>query len=447
MKARKLIVLVVIAAMASLGIIPTSLAAHSAFAPIPQTTTIPMLPGAATQPIKVARGYQEYPQVACNVATYTDFDDEMGTESIKYFDFATNTEHVVPGIGLDFQADTDGRRIAFTRIDVSGTEPVNRIAIFDIASQTTIDIPVQGMDPSIGGNLIAFGHGRFEGPTSQIYVHDLNTGALTQLTNDALLNRDPEVSSDGSVVVWQKCQLDGKGCDIYSATQTGPGVFTAPRLLTGAGEDWYPHTNGQFVVYTSDKSGENDVYFQRVGGSSEMHLSLPDEQYDPHISGNALVFVSRVPMSTRGNSEIFLYDLSTARLYQATNTGGAAYDADVVAGCSGINRIVYMAVGPYGDWDVHELTFQLRDSINDQLNDLIALVQSFNLHDGTEASLITKLQDAIAAVNASATATACDSLTAFINASQAQSGKKLTADQVKQLVDAAAQIKSDLGCQ
>ena len=70
-----------------------------------------------------------------------------------------------------------------------------------------------------------------------------------------------------------------------------------------------------------------------------------------------------------------------------------------------------------------------------------------NLHDGTENSLISKLQDALTAVNASDTATACDSLTAFINASQAQSGKKLTAAQVKQLVDSATVIKSDLGCQ
>ena len=448
MKARRLIFLLVIAAVASLSLISTSLAARSNFTLIPQATTIPMLPGTTTQPIKVARGYQEYPHVACNLAAYTDFDDEWGTESIKYFDFATNTEHVVPGIGLDFQAATDGRRIAFTRIDVSGTEPVNRIAIYDIASQSTTVIPEQGIDPAIGGNLIAFVHGSWGGPAAaEIYVHDLNTGTVTQLTNDALLNRDPEVSPDGSVIVWQKCQPDGKSCDIYSATQTGPGVFTTPRLLTGAGEDWYPHTNGQFVVYTSDKNGGNDVYFQRVGGSTEMHLSIPDEQYDPHISGNAIVFASRVPTSTYGNSEIFLYDLNTARLYQATNSGGAAYDADVVVGCDGISRIAYMAVGPYGDWDIHQLTFQLNDSITDQLNDLIALVQSFNLHDGTEASLITKLQEALAAVNASNTATACDSLTAFINASQAQSGKKLTANQVQQVVDAAAQIKSDLGCQ
>jgi hypothetical protein len=103
--------------------------------------------------------------------------------------------------------------------------------------------------------------------------------------------------------------------------------------------------------------------------------------------------------------------------------------------------------GPFGDWDVHAFNFQLSDSITDQLNDLIALVESFNLHDGTETSLISKLQDALAAVNASDAATACDSLTAFINASQAQSGKKLTPDQVKQLVDSATQLKTDLGCQ
>ena len=74
-------------------------------------------------------------------------------------------------------------------------------------------------------------------------------------------------------------------------------------------------------------------------------------------------------------------------------------------------------------------------------------MRSFNLHDGTEASLISKLQDALAAVNAGNTPIACASLTAFINASQAQSGKKLTAAQTKQLTDAATQVKSDLGCQ
>jgi hypothetical protein len=176
-----------------------------------------------------------------------------------------------------------------------------------------------------------------------------------------------------------------------------------------------------------------------------MHLSLPGDQRDVRISGNLLVFESQV---ADGSYDIFVYDLSSARLYQVTNTPDRGETlSDVVTGCNGINRIVYAVPGTFGDFDVYSFTFQLNDSDADQLNDLIALVRSFNLHDGTEASLITKLQDALAAVNNSNTAIACDSLTAFINASQAQSGKKLTAAQAQQLVQSATQVKSDLGCQ
>ncbi len=114
---------------------------------------------------------------------------------------------------------------------------------------------------------------------------------------------------------------------------------------------------------------------------------------------------------------------------------------------SGPTNCAHAVPGLFGDFDVYGFNFQLNDSIPDELNDLSALVGSFNLHDGTETSLISKLQDALTAVNSSNTATACDSLTAFINASQAQSGKKLTAAQVRQLVDSAAQVKTDRGCQ
>ena len=446
MKTGRLIVPVVIAAVASLGVTSTQLAARNNLATTPQAMTTPMLAG-TTQPIDVTRGYQVNGHVVCNLVSYTDENDQEGTSSIRYFDLATSTEHVVPGDGLDRLADTDGGRIAFTRLEVS--VPGNgedHVVVYDIASQSMTEIPEQSTDPSIGGNLIAFQHGRYEGPSGQIKVYDLNTGTVTALTNDTLLNRNPEMSPDGSVVVWEKCQGDGKSCDIYSATQTGSGTFSAPRLLTGAGEDRNPHTNGQFVVYTSDKSDENDIYFQRVGGSTEMQVSMAGGQYDPHISGNLIVFLSHD--SVNGPYDVFLYDLSTARIYRITNAPGYISGvADVVAGCNGVDRIVYMKAGGFGDWDLYGFTFQLNDSVSDQLNDLIALVRTFNLHDGTENSLITKLQDALAAVNASNMATACDSLTAFINAGQAQSGKKLTANQVSQLINSATQIKNDLDCQ
>jgi hypothetical protein len=434
MRAKRLIVLIVIAALASLSTTSSPLAAPGNFTPLTQIT---MLPGTAQQ-ISTAGGNQTNPHVQCNIASYTN-DDLEGSSTIRYLDYATNTEHVLPGNSLDRLSDTNGQQIVFTELSGTG----DRISLYDLASQTTTVVPgVHNFDPAIGGNLVAFVQG-IDPSTFQIGVYDRNTGIVTQITNDTLSNRDPAVSPDGKFVVWQKCQANGSGCDIYSATQTGPGAFTT-RLLTGAGEDTAPDTNGQLVVYLSDKSGDNDIYMQRVDGSSEMHLALPGDQRDLRISGNLLVFESQ----TGTSYDVFLYDLTTARLYQATNTPDASETlSDVVTGCNGVNRIVYAVPGPFGDFDVWGFNFQLKDSTTDQLNDLIALVQSFNLHDGTETSLISKVQDALAAVNASDTATACASLTAFINASQAQSGKKLTAAQVGQLISAASQIKTDLGCQ
>lgn len=439
MRVHTLLAFLLAAALTGISAMPQPVAAGNNLN-LPAQATTPLLSG-TTQPVKVAFGDQTNPHVACNIASYTD-DDFFGTSLIKYFDFATNTEHVIPGNGIDRLSATDGNQIVFTQLDAEG----DHVVLYDIASQTSTQIPgVGNSSPAIGGNLVAFVHSdSTNASTFEISVYDETNGTTTQLTNDTMLDHGPAVSPDGNVVVWKKCQSnDGRGCDIYSATRTGPGAFTT-RLVGGAGEDQYADTNGELVAYISDKSGENDIYLQRVGGSTEMHLSIPGDQRDLRMSGNLLVFESQ---TADRSYDVFLYDLSSARLYQVTNTPGVDETlSDVVAGCNGLNRIVYAIAGGFGDFDIYSFTFQLNHSVEDQLNDLIALVQSFNLHDGTEASLITKLQDALAAVNGSNTPTACDSLTAFINASQAQSGKKLTADQVNQLVAAATQIKLDLGC-
>lgn len=440
MKARNLIVLFIVAALASISATPSQLAYNNPGLLPQTTTTIPMLPG-TLQPINAAYGNQTNPHVACSLATYTE-DDLEGASVIKYLDFATNTEHVISGNGQDRLAATDGQRIAFTEVTATG----DHVLIYDIASQTITAVPGdRNAAPALGGNLVAFMQGNLSIPNNfEIGVYDRNTGSVIQLTNDGLLNRIPAISPDGNVVVWEKCQNNGTGCDIYSATQTGPGAFTT-RLLTGTGQDRHPDTNGQLVVYVSDKSGENDIYLQRVDNSTETHLSIPGDQRDVRISGNLVVFESQ---SSNGSYDVFLYDRSRARLYQVTNTPGRDETlSDVVAGCNGVNRIVYTVPGNFGDFDVYGFNFQLGGSVVDQVDDLIALVRSFNLPDGTETSLLTKLQDALAAISASDTATACDALTAFINASQAQTDKKLTPDQVNQLVSAATQLKSDLGCQ
>ena len=402
---------------------------------VPQTTTVTTLPG-TTQAVKVGPGDQTNPHVDGNMASYTEVDDFSGSSQIYYFDFATNVTQAVPGNGVDLLSDIAGSQIAFTEVDWDG----DHILVYDTVSHSTTIVPGWSRShPSIGGNLIAFEDRSFSS-ASEISVYDLTTGTVSRLTNDSLLDQVPAVSPTGDAVVWEKCQINGTGCDIYSATRTSAGTFQT-QLLTGVGEDRRPHTNGDLVVYVSDKSGENDIYFQRVGGSTEFHLSIPGDQREPTISGDLIAFESGTP----GNYDIFVYDLSTGNIYQVTNTPGFDETLSDISVSNGIGRIVYVVPGG-GAFDLYAFTFQVPSSTANQINDLIALVNSFNLPAGTANSLITKLQNAQAAIDASDTATACNSLTAFINACQAQSGKKLTAAQATQLINSATLIKTHLGC-
>lgn len=439
MKLRTLIFLLILAVLTSTTATLNSHAARSV-EPLAQATTTPMLSG-TTQAIGVAAGDQTNPSVTCNLVSYTN-DDFDGSSTIHYFDFATNTDHVVPGNGIDRLSDTDGQQIVFTQLDGTG----DHIGVYDIASQSTTFIGGSGnSDPAVGGNLIAFRHGEPSSEIGEIFIYDRTTGAVMPLSFNDVPDWSPAVSPDGHVVVWTTCQSGHTGCSISASVLNSAGTIFQGRVVSATGENASPDTNGQLIVYTSERNGENDIYYQTVAGSTEMHLALPGDQRDVRISGNLLVFESQ---TADRSYDVFVYDLSTARLYQVTNTPGVSETlSDIATGCNGVNRIVYSVPGTFGDFDVYAFTFQLNESITDQLNDLTAVVRSFNLQGGTENSLISKLQDALTAVSTSDTATACASLTAFINASQAQSGKKLTADQVKQLVDAATQIKSDLGCQ
>jgi len=198
MKLRILVILLIVAALTSMTATPNPLAASNSIEPLAQAATTPMLPG-TTQAIKLAQGNQTNPSVACSVATYTN-DDFEGNSSIHYVDFATNTDHVIPGNGLDRLSDTDGRRIAFTQIEADG----DHIALYDLASQSTTLIPGNfNADPSIGGNLVAFWNATWSTPENwEIKVYEQDTGNVTQLTNDNLRDWLPAVSPDGKVVVW-----------------------------------------------------------------------------------------------------------------------------------------------------------------------------------------------------------------------------------------------------
>ena len=84
-----------------------------------------------------------------------------------------------------------------------------------------------------------------------------------------------------------------------------------------------------------------------------------------------------------------------------------------------------------------------------QVGNLIVIVQSFNLARGISSSLDAKLQNVQGALNAAqsgSAASTCNQLNAFINQTQAQSGKQLTVSQAAQLIATAGGITALIGC-
>jgi hypothetical protein len=387
-------------------------------------------------------GNQSDPHVDCNLVSYT-FDDFQGSSTIHYKDLETGADNIIPGNQVDLLSDISGSRVAYTEVTFFG----DTVRIYDTNSLTTTVVPgLWNSNPSMGADLVAFEDRDSQANwyNSNITTFDVSTGTSTQLTNDSLTNINPEVSPNGNAVIWGKCANDLNHCDVYSAIRTAPGVFTTRALTTGNHEPSYEtSTDGELAVYVSDRTGERDIYYQPLTGGNEVHLSIAGYQRNPTISGGLISF----EQGPYGSADNFLYDTRTGKLYQVT-TGSLDNRLSEISVCGNTGRIVFVNLG-FDAFDAHAFTFQVPavpSATEEQLDDLIALVRSFNLPPGTSNSLIRKLQNAIDAVNASDTATACSSLTAFINECRAQSGKKLTPAQSTQLINSANQIKSALGC-
>jgi Tol biopolymer transport system component len=406
------------------------------------SASVPMLTGTLV-PVNNSQGDQTNPHVDRDRVSYTN-DDFAGHSVIHLFDFSTATDSVIPGNGLDRLSNIGDTHVAFSELTSLG----DHIVLFDTTTQTsTVVSGVKCTNPALGGNLVAFeDRSDTSSRQSEIDVYDISTSTVTQLTNDALFDKNPSLSPNGSAIAWEKCVIDGAGCDIYSAIQTSPGIFATQALTGSTGEDRTPDTNGEIVVYTSNRGGDTDIYYQPIGGGTETQIAIPGDQRDVRISGNLIVFESQT-VGPLFSHDVFVYDISSGSFYQVTNTPIDDERLSDISVWNGTGRIVYAVAGGFGDFDVYAFTFQVPSSVQSDINGLIALVNNFNLPHGIENSLVTKLQDALTALNASDTATACDSLSAFVNQCSAQSGKTLTEQQANQLINSATQIRTGLGCQ
>jgi hypothetical protein len=216
----------------------------------------------------------------------------------------------------------------------------------------------------IGNRTVVWQDYAYPTPSGQpeIAAFNLETQTLARLTNDDVLDRTPAVSADGNVIVWTKC-ASGLACDVWQAVAVpGPGGFETMALTGSEGEESQPDSNGQIVVYASNRVGANgvadrDIYWKPVGGGTEHHLSLPGLDANPSISGSLIAFERQDPTAPTANYDIMLFDLKTQTLYRLTATPQSENLNDISVGADGLVRVVWSL--PENEFDVHSFIFQL----------------------------------------------------------------------------------------
>ncbi len=264
--------------------------------------------------INAGPGDQYDPHVSGDYSAYT------SDLSIRYYRFSTAADAAIPmgSSARDLLSDISGSKVVFSRVIPAVKTAVMVFDINTAAAPIELD-PAPGttrIGSAIGGNTVAYIDFGLHG-NGELVIHDLAGSTSARITNDAAFDGNPSVSPDGSVVTWEHCATSTSNCDIWKAVKTGA-AWTVGTSSDSANPEANPDTNGTLVVYDSVRAGNSDLFWRPVAGGAEVQLQLPSVEANPSIAGNFIAFESRP--SLLATSDIYVYDLSSNRLYQITNT-------------------------------------------------------------------------------------------------------------------------------
>ena len=270
-------------------------------------------PGDATQP-----------SVSGEYVSYTE--DATGADVVHYYNLATGTDASIPGTesANDSLSGISGPNVVYVHQDSSGLY-INSYNISTGNAPVTLDPGTSeyATEPAIGGDTVAWADLTSDPSVPQIMVYNTVTQTVTDLSDDTTTaNVEPAVSPDGSVVVWAKCTTAGTPCNIWEGILGSDGTWSIGPLTSGSNDSEFPQTDGNIVVYQSVRSGEQNIYWQPVGGGTEQQISITGTSSNPHSSGGLISFEYTPAGGTA--SDIDVYSLATQTVYQLTNTPGVS---------------------------------------------------------------------------------------------------------------------------
>ena len=199
----------------------------------------------------------------------------------------------------------DGRQIVF-RHSLPGSELSGDIWIMGAdgsAPQPLIALPGDERYPALSpdGTRLAF---TTHPPASdvEIAVAQLNGGAVTAITDNAVFDSSPSWSPDGRRIAFERGPAgDDPGNDVWSMAADGT---DQRQLTTSAGLDegpaWSP--GGSRIAFTSTRAGSSDIWTMAADGSDQQRLTaLPGTEESP--DWQALPDASVAPVGTAPSND------------------------------------------------------------------------------------------------------------------------------------------------
>jgi sugar lactone lactonase YvrE len=242
------------------------------------------------------------------------------------------------------------------------------------------------------------------------------------------------VAVDSAHVYWTeftnrsigRANLDGTGANTNFIT--GAPVAAASVAVDGAHVYWTTFTGNVIGRANLDGSGVNQNFI--TGADIATGIALDGAHVYWTNAGNGSI--GRANLDGSGVDQTFIpgtanaHDgmaVDAAHIYWANSSTDKIGRANLDG--TGVNSSFMTGVGqPVGL------------AVDQSFAGLVASVEQLGLPHGTERSLLTKL----------AGGPPCGSLAAFINALQAQSGKKIPATDAAELIAQASALRESLGC-
>lgn len=382
-----------------------------------------------------------------------------GEHSIK--DITIDSDDNIYLTGISYIDDTDGDIITL-KYDTSGI-----LQWSEFYSSPQIDSP-HAMAVDSQGNVYITGE--CDGsPTESTYltVAYKTDGTYWEAKYDGFEDnidsaKDIVLDSFGNIYVTGESELSGSGRDYFTVAYTPSGAILWEARYDGPGND-----NDYATAITSDLNGNiyvtghsmgigtlndistialdstgNQLWVARYNGPGNFVDVGYDLAVDPF--GNVLVTGLSFGSGTDFDSVTIAYDIYGNQLWLGCYNGPEnKMDSTSDIAIDTMGNIYVTGVTQNGASGIDYLTIKYSISPIGGAKNIIENIEQLNLEEGTETSLVSKLENAIKSI-INDRPSALGQLGAFINEVEALRGNKLTTDQADELIADAQRILDNI---